>query len=83
MTTANATSVAVAAVATRIAWSCLPRVPCFLAGAVLGPVKLAGLAGGALGLVLGLGGAVLGLGGAKAGAGLVARPPGLATFSVM
>jgi hypothetical protein len=68
MMTANANSDAVAAVAKRIARSCLPCVPSFLAGAVVGPAgptRLAGLADAVLGLAAG--GRVLCLGGAAAG----------------
>jgi hypothetical protein len=86
MTTANASSVAVAALAMRMAWNCLPCVCGFLAEPVVGlvgPARLDGLSDGLPGLVLGLGGGSLGGGGAIAGADMVARPPGLATFSLM
>jgi hypothetical protein len=93
LATANASSVAVAAVAMRIALNCLPCVCEFLAGPVVGlacPAKLDGLADGVPGLVLGPGGAGLGLAGAGlgrgdaiAGADMVARPPGLVRFCLM
>jgi hypothetical protein len=86
LVTANASSVAVAAVAMRIALNCLPCVCGFLTEPGVGlacPAKLEGLADGVPGVVLGLGGAGLGLGGAIVGADMVARSPVLATFSLM